>query len=540
MAAIQNDRDKLLQAAVDRLLPMPLPQELQDAIDATKGLSITSSADQIRLSGGAVNPTSIQFTARLRVITGTVAWSVSSGTATLTADGNTATMTAASMTTERVRVEATITVHGVTYVAEHDVSKIQDGSNGDAVDIVFRRSPARPDTPAPSASTPSEWFSDVASVPPNSAPLWSCVGKKTGSSTNFVWSMPAQLEGTGGADGADGTDGKSVAELTIYQRAAGTPATPTGGSYNFGTATLNPPSGWSWAVPSGAIPVYISKTVVVVAGATGTIVVTGWSTPILGFQDGAPGAPGAPGANGAQGANGVRGTVRLSVSVASAAWDSTVAGNLIMSETGSSLRVVGDEVTEYSAANGWAQTRKWNGSSWALLTQLIDGNLIVNGTVTSDAIKGKRLEGVDIIASSVLTVGGIDLASSEVFLGEEYGRVLPRISLIVGVEGSSGSSRMTFSGSVARVLAPRTELGLTEAGGLFYEYARFDANGCFINTRSGNPALTITNDHGPALKLPAFSSLASSHGNGCIAYHPSKGLVFTHAGVVHTVAVTGT
>jgi len=82
-------------------------------------------------------------------------------------------------------------------------------------------------------------------------------------------------------DGGDGGDGDSVHVSTIYQRAASAPAPPTGGSYNFTTNELIPPSGWTEAVSAaGPDPMYASTGNWSVPGSTGTDSSTVWSTPV--------------------------------------------------------------------------------------------------------------------------------------------------------------------------------------------------------------------------------------------------------------------
>jgi hypothetical protein len=93
--------------------------------------------------------------------------------------------------------------------------------------------------------------------------------------------------GTIGTVGPSGPAGVSVAELAIYQRGTATPATPTGGSYDFGTQLLSPPAGWSSEIPAGYEPVYASRGVASVTGTTGVDTVLTWSAPVLSFSDGA-------------------------------------------------------------------------------------------------------------------------------------------------------------------------------------------------------------------------------------------------------------
>lgn len=162
-------------------------------------------------------------------------------------------------------------------------------ASGDSVDIVFKRSATQPTTPSPSVGTPSGWYSDVATVPASSDPMWSSVGTNTGSGTNYTWQIPLQIEGQNGADGL------SVAEVSVFLRSASAPATPTGGSFNFTTNTLTPPSGWSASVPSGTNPVYISRSVASISGTTGTDSTLTWSSPVISFQNGVDGSTGATG-----------------------------------------------------------------------------------------------------------------------------------------------------------------------------------------------------------------------------------------------------
>lgn len=166
------------------------------------------------------------------------------------------------------------------------------GLNGDSVDIVFRRSATQPSTPSPSPSTPSGWYSNVNSVPSSSDPLWSCVGQRAGGATDYTWETPILVEGQEGDAGADGL---SVAEVSIYRRASSAPSTPTGGSFDFGTQVLTPPSSWSVSVPSGTDPVYISRAVASIQGISGTDSTLTWSTPVISFQNGANGSAGATG-----------------------------------------------------------------------------------------------------------------------------------------------------------------------------------------------------------------------------------------------------
>ena len=120
MAAIQNDRDILLQAASVRVIPV--------YIEAA-GIAITANTTTITgPTSGASTPASIILTAKLLGgLTGTVTWS-KTGTGTLVPSGNTATITGSTMDFNSVVVTASIVVGGKTYSSQINLIKIKDQS----------------------------------------------------------------------------------------------------------------------------------------------------------------------------------------------------------------------------------------------------------------------------------------------------------------------------------------------------------------------------------------------------------------------------
>ena len=73
-------------------------------------------------------------------------------------------------------------------------------------------------------------------------------------------------------------------QATIYRRSLTAPTTPTGGSFNFDTGTLTPPTGWSTFAPSGEGSIYSSTGLFSVVGG-GTDSTVTWSTPNLLNED---------------------------------------------------------------------------------------------------------------------------------------------------------------------------------------------------------------------------------------------------------------
>lgn len=91
-------------------------------------------------------------------------------------------------------------------------------------------------------------------------------------------------------DVVSATLARQLVTLSVFQRAASAPATPTGGSYNFTTLTLTPPAGWAVSIPAGTDPVYASQATFEApesgssAGPSGA-----YSAPVIIAQDGQSG-----------------------------------------------------------------------------------------------------------------------------------------------------------------------------------------------------------------------------------------------------------
>jgi hypothetical protein len=185
------------------------------------------------------------------------------------------------------------------------VKAFENGADGQAVDIVYRRAATQPTTPSPSSGVPTSWYGDPGSVPAGSGVLWSSVGERSTPAANFVWQAAVQIEGRDGTDGADGTDGTdgtdgedgsdglSSAAVLLYRRTttSSAPALGTSGSatYTFATGGISgQPSGWTTAIPSESEGQFLWVTRVHVAGTatTATIANSAWPAPVLFAQNG--------------------------------------------------------------------------------------------------------------------------------------------------------------------------------------------------------------------------------------------------------------
>ena len=112
---------------------------------------------------------------------------------------------------------------------------------------------------------------------------------------------------------------------------------------------------------------------------------------------------GVAGTNGTNGADGRRGSVDLYV--LGSVWSDAVANNAILTNTGSSTKYAGDKVTIYNNS-GFAQLKYWDGISAWVTGQIIDGNLLVSGTVTSNAIGTNILNAVGVNTTQYVQAQG--------------------------------------------------------------------------------------------------------------------------------------
>jgi hypothetical protein len=190
-----------------------------------------------------------------------------------------------------------------------------NGSNGRSVfqKPIFRRANSAPVRPTGGTynfgtnahTAPSGWNN---AVPTGSAPIYvseatyTIVGT-TGAVSNPTWTSPQLLarngeDGSNGSNGSNGSDGTSTYLYQVFRRAGSVPARPTGGSFNFGSNTGAPPSGWSNSVPSGTAPIYTTQALASVSGSTGTDSSLSWVNPQLLARSGVNGLNGLDGDNG--------------------------------------------------------------------------------------------------------------------------------------------------------------------------------------------------------------------------------------------------
>lgn len=348
------------------------------------------------------------------------------------------------------------------------------GDDGDSVDIVFVRSATQPATPTASAGVPTApitWYSAVSSVPASANPMWSSTGVKPLSLGNYTWDTPVKIDGT------------AVAEVIAYIRSASAPSTPTtGGTYTFSATPVyvapNAPATWSTAIPAGTNPIYTSRAVVSApSGYTSAVSITGWTTPVLSFQ------------NGVDGLAGARGTLTGSRAAVGAAWSDTVANAVIQdlvngvapgttaSTATTTLNKLGDTVSQSFSSSPFAATKYWSAvSTWVTATSVIDGNQIVTGTVNSAALDTYAVTAKTIRSGSNTTTAAHYTLDTASFLGYSYAGTLVERARI---DWTTGYAHFKNIGSTFAVH------GETDTGTAVYGYASSTGVGLKGTSTSG-------------------------------------------------------
>lgn len=72
--------------------------------------------------------------------------------------------------------------------------------------------------------------------------------------------------------------------------------------------------------------------------------------------------------------------------------------------------ILNDTVTQYNDSQGFSQTKFWNGTSWVVVNAVVDGNLLVSGTVGATKVAANAIEAYHIKADAV-TADKIDVAN---------------------------------------------------------------------------------------------------------------------------------
>lgn len=289
------------------------------------------------------------------------------------------------------------------------------GDDGDSLDIIFARA-ALGTTPTitSTANPPSgnvTWYTDPPSAPANgSTLLWAANGTLAAGSTAWSWSTPYKVEGS------------AIAELIIYSDATtgSAPGTPTS-TYNFTNNSLSIGTvlgsiQWNNSPPSLTTDGQkIWQLKGLASGSPqGTSVAVTWYTPATIYSQYTVGDPGPTGGRGAgRWYIGVSSLPTTSAGAASGWTNGTFVG------TSPGDPVVGDQAWFFTGniTNPTGQV-VWiyeGSSTWVKQEEVVDGNLLVDGTITADK----------------MVIGATGLTSSRMLLLDDSLKIFDGTSLRV-------------------------------------------------------------------------------------------------------------
>ncbi|MBH1993810.1 MAG: hypothetical protein I8H90_13690 [Burkholderiales bacterium] len=216
------------------------------------------------------------------------------------------------------------------------------------------------------------------------------------------WAVATRMAADG-ENGLDGLDGLNVAPVRIYQRGATSiaPALPSAAcTFTFATGTLaGLNNGWSTQVPTaGGAYLFTSGATAASRGATDDIPASEWS---------------AAARLAADGATGQRGTVTVTAPGYSTWSDASAVYEL--GHAGYGAPINRDVVTLYDATH--AVTKYFDNGAWLVLGTVLNGNLLVDGSVAAKAVS------VDKLSAFVSNLGEVtagDIYSCTIHGGAGY------------------------------------------------------------------------------------------------------------------------
>jgi len=298
------------------------------------------------------------------------------------------------------------------------------------------------------------------------------------SGSNAAWTYPVVAP-----------TGFSVTSINIYATAASQPALPTGGSYLFSTDTLTPPSGWSRTNPGVASgPIWVSSQSFKTATPDVSVASTAWTAAVRLSTDGLAGQ---------------RGSVEASRLITGTTWSDSEAV-LALSAAGYATPVKLDRVTEYNAAGSFSQSKYFDGTSWLTWSMLINGNLLVTGSIGANKLAVTSLSSIaadlGTITAGTLTAGTVFAGALSAATGTFSGSLTAATGTFAGslsaatgsFAGALNAATGSFAGSLTAVTGTFQSLEFATNGYLRSGQTAFDTGtGVWLGVVSGVPKFSI-------------------------------------------------
>jgi hypothetical protein len=340
MASIINPRDIQLQAASTRLVGVSLPPNVVVDPDNVDGLglildgikrvwiSATSQIFQIAKDGD-ISPTSITLTANIRNLTGTPTLTIVPGSGTMSVvpalTAGIFTFTPAQLTSDTITLRLSLTESSVTYSDDFTFVKVREGA--DSINGLLTN--------------------ESHTVSADSAGNVLNYNGASGTFKLWLGTLDIRTVSTFAVASGGNPDGLTVA-ITASGSNAGNYTVTGGFPSNKDTVTITFEATFGTTVVPKVLTLTKSK-----AGTNGT--------------------------------NGVRGSRSFYYALGGSTntWSDVIATTTASVDGGP---ILNDQVTEYNNSMDFSQTKFWNGSTWVNVDAVIDGNLLVKGTVGASKV----------------------------------------------------------------------------------------------------------------------------------------------------------
>lgn len=193
------------------------------------------------------------------------------------------------------------------------------------------------------------------------------------------------------------------------------------------------------------------------------------------------GATGADGLAGLDGADGLRGSVTAYTSGSS--WSDASANTAIQAYSGTAYLVAGDTVTISNGSN-FAATKYWSGLSWLSPGTVIDGNLLVTGTLTANKIGAGTLSAAVVFGNyfAVNTSGAIHSTGKATYSSNTAGFFLGYDTSAYKLNIGDATNYLKWNGSTLEIkgnlnAASGTFVGTLDTTGYIYARGSTTAGG---------------------------------------------------------------
>lgn len=451
-----NDRDVWMQSFAERFEVVTVQYgtqvsqgQVQGAgivLAEAKSLALTATSQTFVTNGAATEPPWIVLTPTLKNLAGTPTYSVVSGTATLVpTDGGGTRVNFTGMSSNSVTVRAAIADGGVTYWDQVTLVKLTTG--GTAITAFLTNE---------SQSLPADTFGNVLNYAGASGSFRVFEGAFEITS-ECVFSVLANTSNMLAA----------VSNLGSY--------VVTGMPANVDSATLTLRATYHSVNYDRSFTVTKIKAAAGSAGDPATHLDT----------------------------NGNRLPMTITIPVEVTAWADATANNAFLAIGD---KVQNDVVRQYNSAEGWEETRFWSVSAWRTLNAMVDGNLLVPGSIGVDSLGANTIEAFTASFEELVTT---KLEASEA-----------AIDLLIA----------------ERIEASEAEIDLLIAQRVEAVDGKFDTltvNGTQIDPNSINTSHVVNN----AITVPLILSAAPVTGVANGSPYTSGTVAGTYAGPA-TVAVT--